>query len=319
MNFILYGKSLEKLIFILVYINIILNNSIPKDKNTTKRKYESFENFVIYFYSFISVIFIYFFIEKYHHNIFIWIIFIWLLTSIIKILHNIKNNSMKLSVDIKKTYTFFSILMCGFLSANMTNNYINALVSLPHLTKEILLLIYLTSKMIIYLFIILVDISILISNLRIELDFLFQFISKRLYSIVNKKIKTRWYNYKLYNKEKKKNNLIIDKIIYFISFPFYFLYNVINIVINYIIIWIAKLILNIANKLSEFDDNRKKVISRILRIALIISLCVVYIICIYNKKIFSNELIEIYSMLSTVILIPLIYDSIKANRILTNK
>ena len=51
-----------------------------------------------------------------------------------------------------------------------------------------------------------------------------------------------------------------------------------------------------------------------IKMSTIISLIIIYIIITYNNNIFSTNTKDILTLLSTVILIPLIYDSIKSNK-----
>ena len=64
----------------------------------------------------------------------------------------------------------------------------------------------------------------------------------------------------------------------------------------------------------NYFNNSSKVIRKTIKISTIISLIIVYIIITYNNNIFSTNTKDIFTLLSTVILIPLIYDSIKSNK-----
>ena len=59
-------------------------------------------------------------------------------------------------------------------------------------------------------------------------------------------------------------------------------------------------------------DNSQKIISKALKISIIFSLLIVYVVTVYNPKIICNNSKDVYNLLVTVILIPIIYDSIKS-------
>lgn len=69
----------------------------------------------------------------------------------------------------------------------------------------------------------------------------------------------------------------------------------------------------IINKFAEYKKSRNLITKRITYISIIISLSLSYIIVILHDKLFLNMTKDIFSYFSTVILIPLIYDSIKNN------
>ena len=105
--------------------------------------------------------------------------------------------------------------------------------------------------------------------------------------------------------------LFIDIIIYVILCPITIIFNLIVPALIIISKIIFKKILILGNKLTHYLDNSSKIIIKALKISIIFSLIVVYGIIIYNPDIIASETKDIYSLLITVILIPLIYDSIK--------
>ena len=87
-----------------------------------------------------------------------------------------------------------------------------------------------------------------------------------------------------------------------------------NIILKLLLTILKKIINNLIKTyhfLLNYDNNRTLIIKTVLKISLIISLILVYICIIYENNIFSNQIKEIYNLISTVILIPIIYDSIK--------
>ena len=59
-------------------------------------------------------------------------------------------------------------------------------------------------------------------------------------------------------------------------------------------------------------NNKNIIIKKATNISIIISLVIVYIITITDSHLFSDNISQIYNFISTVILIPFIYDSIKS-------
>jgi len=92
-----------------------------------------------------------------------------------------------------------------------------------------------------------------------------------------------------------------------------------TLIINIICIFFLKIIKSIKiklNKLLEFItkniNNKNMIVKKATNISIIISLVIVYIITITDSHLFSNNISQIYNFISTVILIPFIYDSIKS-------
>lgn len=315
LNFILYNKIFDTLLLTLAYINLILNNNVDTEilKNIEQEKdnIETFKKNIANFYLYALVIFIFLILRK-NNTIYAIIIVIITLKTIYDIYINIKRDSTNLSINNKRMYTFSTFLFFAFLSSNASAIYINNFYFISHTLKEILLITYLIIKTIAYLFLLLINFSIFISNIKIIFHKrLIKFISK-MDAISNRKFELRLYDFYLYKKYNTNFALIIDKFIYIIAFPIYS----IIILLLYIIInafrILIKTILKILRILSNFDNNRDRIIKQILRIAFIVAFIIVYGITIYNKHIFSNEIIELYNLITTVILIPIIYDSIKS-------
>lgn len=314
LEYVLHSNLFSTLLLTIAYINIILNNNVDSNKTLQKIdrnvKFGKFKRKVLVFYSIILFSLMIFIFIKFH-TIYIVIIGIATIKAIHDIYINIVYDSLNLSIDSKKMYTFSTFLIYVFLSSKATDTYIQNLLFLPHILKEVLLLLYLNIKTMTFIFLILINFSILVSNIKI----LYKKISNKLISKMNilmkKKISFKLYDFYFYKKYKNNFTLIIDKLIYIITLPIL----VITISILYVLVNIFRFIIKIALRtikaLSEFDSRRDIVIKQVLRITLIISLVIVFIISIYSKNIFSTEIIDIYSLITTVILIPIIYDEIK--------
>lgn len=213
-----------------------------------------------------------------------------------------------LSID-DKYYKLWSIyIFFIFFSAKAIPIYYNFLSSLNHNIKEILLIIYLLMKVILFTFFFLTNIAILLSNLNILKPFNIQNIkSNDIY------YKFKNYDFILYQKTHSKLMFTIDILIYFLlSIP--------TIIYNLIII----ICLKIFNKLKlfknyiikiiyKFNDNSNRIIRKITNISIIVAFSTVHIIIIIYSSLFSDKIAQVYNFLATVILIPFIYDSIKSN------
>ena len=121
------------------------------------------------------------------------------------------------------------------------------------------------------------------------------------------------YDFYLYRKYNNKLTKIIDIIIFSIlSIP--------TILLNLIIIICLNAIKIIKNKLFnlfkqlENKDKWNLIIKKSTNISIIIAFIIVYIIMVLFKEQFFPQIIDIFTFLSTVILLPLIYDSIKSNK-----
>ena len=133
------------------------------------------------------------------------------------------------------------------------------------------------------------------------------------------KFENKYFELKLYDFyfSKTKNNkmfFLIDIIIYILSCPFilisYFFFALIVLSSKFLI----RKTLNLYERTIDYFNNSSKIIRKTIKISTIISLIIIYIIITYNNNIFSNNTKDIFNLLSTVILIPLIYDSIKSNK-----
>lgn len=314
-NLILYNNFFISFLSVLLYTNIILTNCTDKSdeeektKNRKQNEIERFKNKTIDLFLvilFIILIYISFKIK----SIFAVFMSFTILLSFGRIFRNYTREALDLDFQSKHNYlagtTFFIILF----SAKSYDIYITSFSVLPHTAKEILLLIYLVLKIIFVVFFILMNFSILISNIQI----IFGKLLSKLFNKI-KKINiiyvSKYYNFYFSSIWNNEFVITIDKTIFFITCPFFM---IINIILKLMITFID-IILNSITKVYKFllnyNDNRDTIIKTIIKISLIISLIIVYICTIYDKTIFSNQIKEIYNLIVTVLLIPIIYDSIK--------
>ena len=311
LNFILNNTIFDYIIIILFFINFILTMIIDlKEQKKELKSLFLLDNIkqikigTMIIAIIISVILTYI---KFSNLIRTIIYFILPAILLIKNIFDTYKKEQSLSIDDKYSKLWSICIFIIFFSSKSIPVYYDFLSPLNHNLKEILLISYLLMKIILFTFIFLINIAILLSNINILKPFKFKD------SKTNGKFyKFKDYNFYFYNKSNSKIYLIIDTLIYFLLSIPTILFNLINIIYlkfctelklfkNYII----KIVYN-------FNNNSNKVIRKITNISIIIAFSIVHIITIINSSLFNDKIVQIYSFLSTVILIPFIYDSIKS-------
>ena len=322
MNFILNSNIFDTLISIFLIINTITTiivsfSEFKKDIKNTKNdnkltKLEWFKLIVNIVYIIIFAIILIIVTNRYKITSYITLLyylsFIWISLKLAK------KNLIDLTTENKMSYIQTTILFTIFFSNKATDIYINSFSTISHTAKEYLLILFLIFKLIFFIYCIIINFSIFISNLSI-------IFKKQLKSMKTTwiKIENTYFELKLYNFYFSRNNnnkifFTIDSIIYILSCPFimilYFIFAIVILSIKFLI----RKILALYTKTINYFNNSSKVIRKTIKISTIISLIIVYIIITYNNNIFSTNTKDIFILLSTVILIPLIYDSIKSNK-----
>ena len=322
MHFILNSNIFDTLISIFLIINTITTiivsfSEFKKDIKSTKNdnkltKLEWFKLIVNIIYIIIfAVIFI---IVANRYKITSYITLLYYLSFIWISLKLAKKNLIDLTTENKMSYIQTTILFTIFFSNKATDIYINSFSMIPHTAKEYLLIFFLIFKLIFFIYCIIINFSIFISNLSIIFKKQLKSIKKILIEIENKYFELKLYNFYFSRNNDNKIFFIIDIIIYILSCPFimilYFIFALVILFINLLI----RRILALYTKTINYFNNSSKVIRKTIKISTIISLIIIYIIITYNNNIFSTNTKDIFTLLSTVILIPLIYDSIKSNK-----
>lgn len=322
MYFLLNSNIFDMLISIFLIINtittiIVYFSEFKKDIKITKNdnKFTKLELFklivnIIYIIIF-AVIFI---IVSNRYKITSYITLLYYLSFIWISLKLAKKNLIDLTTENKMSYIQTTILFTIFFSNKSTNIYINSFSMIPHTAKEYLLIFFLIFKLIFFIYCIIINFSIFISNLSIIFKKQLKSIKKILIEIENKYFELKLYNFYFSRNNNNKIFFIIDIIIYILSCPFimilYFIFALVILSIKFLI----RKILALYTKTINYFNNSSKVIRKTIKVSTIISLIIIYIIITYNNNIFSANTKDIFTLLSTVILIPLIYDSIKFNK-----
>ena len=322
MYFLLNSNIFDMLISIFLIINtittiIVYFSEFKKDIKITKNdnkltKLELFKLIVAIIYIIIfAVIFI---IVSNKYKITSYITLLYYLSFIWISLKLAKKNLIDLTTENKMSYIQTTILFTIFFSNKATNIYINSFSMIPHTAKEYLLIFFLIFKLIFFIYCIIINFSIFISNLSIIFKKQLKSIKKILIEIENKYFELKLYNFYFSRNNNNKIFFIIDIIIYILSCPFimilYFIFALVILSIKFLI----RKTLALYTKTINYFNNSSKVIRKTIKVSTIISLIIIYIIITYNKNIFSANTKDIFTLLSTVILIPLIYDSIKSNK-----
>lgn len=322
MHFILNSNIFDMLILIFLIINtittiIVYFSEFKKDIKSTKNdnkltKLEWFKLIVAIIYIIIFAVIFIIVASKYKITscitLLYYLSFVWISLKLSK------KNLIDLTTENKMSYIQTTILFIIFFSSKTTDIYINSFSPIPHTAKEYLLIFFLIFKLIFFIYCIIINFSIFISNLSIIFRKQLKSIKKILIKVENEYFELKLYNFYFSRNNNNKIFFIIDIIIYILSCPFimilYFIFALVILSINFLI----RKILALYTKTINYFNNSSKVIRKTIKVSTIISLIIIYLIITYNNNIFSANTKDIFTFLSTVILIPLIYDSIKSNK-----
>ena len=322
MYFLLNSNIFDMLISIFLIINTITTTIVSffefeKDIKITKNdnkltKLEWFKLIVNIIYIIIFAVIFIIVANKYKITSYITLLyylsFIWISLKLAK------KNLIDLTTENKMSYIQTTILFTIFFSNKATNIYINSFSMILHTAKEYLLILFLIFKLIFFIYCIIINFSIFISNLSIIFKKQLKSIKKILIKVENKYFELKLYNFYFSRNNNNKIFFIIDIIMYILSCPLimvlYFIFALIILSIKFLI----RKSLTLYTKTINYFNNSSNVIRKTIKISTIISLIIIYIIITYNNNIFSANTKDIFTLLSTVILIPLIYDSIKSNK-----
>lgn len=317
LNFFLFNHIFELIVGIPFIANFLfieyLNNLHTKAKIKAKETFEKIEQYKITILCLVSILATIYIIFNFKNIILTILIFILPLFTLIKSISNIYSNKNDFTLDTKYINITSTIIFIIFFSGYITPVYLDTFANIPHIYKEILLILYLIIKIILFTFLTSINIFILISNINTILK------QKNLKTISDYFIyKEKYfdfidYDFYLYRKYNNKITKIIDIIIFsLLSIPTIILNMIIIIYLNTIKI-IKNKLLNLFKRL-ENKDKWNLIIKKLTNISIIMAFIIVYIIMALFKEKFLSQVIDIFTFLSTVILLPLIYDSIKSNK-----
>lgn len=301
MNLILFKAFfMDKIIYFfltLLTIIIIINEIyLLKKELKTFSEYTKIEKIRIGSIIFgMATIFIFFILltPKYILSFFI-ILFIFL--NSIKVLELFISNNYNFNIDQKHYYLNMTILFLMFFSINSSTFFAQTFSNMNHTLKEIIAILYIIIKLILFFYIIIIDTFITINQIKN-----FKLFKKKSYDLVNKEIKIFFFKEKYFDK-----SFLIIVVIYILS-PLLILINL----IKYLFLKLISSIVSIIIKMSNFENNKETFIKKTIEISTIVSIFITISIVIFNQNFFSSNISEIFKLIATVILIPIIYDNIK--------
>ena len=316
MYFILHSNFFDIIISVLIVLNFIftlilsiddLKKDLNKDNNSnklTKMKLFKFITVIIYV---IAIAIVLMKVAK-KYNVDSYLILLYYFSFAIKLF----SKSIKdLTSENKMSYIVTTSLFLIFFSSNASQVYLNTPLNVQHTIKEYLLLLFLIIKIVFFIFCVIINLSILISNIAILFNKSLKKMKELFSRFLIKKFELQLYDFYLSSKYSKKF-FTLDIIIFIILCPFqiitYFVFASIVLFLRFLL----KKLLSFGNILTNYFDNSQKIISKALKVSIILSLLIVYVVTVYNPKIICNNTKDVYNLLVTVILIPIIYDSIKS-------
>lgn len=309
LNFFKDNPIFYNIILFLFFINFVLTIVLDKKEQKQEKKKESLDT-VIKIKTITMTLAILLFlviISLKAKNYIVTLVFLFIPAFFLtKNLYAIYQNKQTLSIDDKFSILWSMYIFFVFFSTQATQLYNNLFTSLNHYVKETLLICYLLMKMALFIYFLLQNIAILISNITI----LFtprQKINK-LKNILDNFINYDFYLYKKFNSNMA---IIADTIIFFIlSIPTIILYIFKNLLLKPLCDFTIEFVTKIMN---TFISRSNKIIRKTINISIIVIVSLVNIIIIINSSVFSDITKEVFNFVATVILIPFIYDSVKSN------
>lgn len=322
LNFFLSNNIFEAIIVIPFFINIILINYFDnlqnKNESIEKKsiKKESTQNDKIHNYKIMillitSIIVTIYSILKYKEIILAILLIILPLYTLIRTIINTYNNKNDFSLENKYLSITSTSIFIMFFSSYVTPIYLESFANISHIYKEIIFILYMIFKITLFGFLTSTNIFVLISNINSYLKLKNKESISKYFIYKKKTFYFINYDFLLYRKFQKQPTKIIDIIIFtLLSIPTIII-NLTIIIFLYIIKIIKLTLFNLFKKL-ENKNQWNIIIKKVTNISMIIAFIVVYIIMIIFKENFHTQVFEIYTFISTVILLPLIYDSIKS-------
>lgn len=317
LSFFLYNHIFELIIGIFSIINFLsieyLDNLQTKTEIHAKENSDKIHQYKVIILFLILILTTICIVFNFKNIILTILIFILPLITLIKSISNIYSNKNEFTLESKYINITSTTIFIIFFSGYVTPVYLDTFANITHIYKEILLILYLIFKIILFAFLTSTNIFVLISNVNTILS------KKKSKSIsdyfIYKDKSFAFINYDFYLYRKYNNRLtkIIDIIIFsLLSIP--------TIILNLVIIIYFNAVKIVKNKLFnlfkqlENKDKWNLIIKKSTNISIIIAFIIVYIIMTLFKENFSPQIIDIFTFLSTVILLPLIYDSIKSSK-----
>ena len=315
LEFILYNPFFEILLMIPFSLNTItillldykqLNENVKSnDSNDIVRKIKSIVLLAVTITTFFALFYL---LSQYTLVI---ILLFFATISLIKSIINTSKDDNEFSLDTKYFNILSTIIFIFFFTSYVTPVYEIALQGVAHCYKEILLLLFINAKLLLFIYFLLINVFVIISNI-LELTKTYKLKNlNNLVTPININFNSKQYNFVLYNKEKCILNLIIDTLIYTLLALPTLLFNLLIFIFIKIYNCITRIIKRFVVTIDKYLRNRNLITRKSIYIAIAVALLLSYIIIVKNRQIFSNETKEIFNCISTAFLIPIIYDYIR--------
>ena len=231
--------------------------------------------------------------------------------AIIMAFKNRKKNINEFTNENRSYYMTITLAYQIFFSSDATLVYIKTFSMINHTIKEYMVIAFLIIKLLFFIFCVIINLSILTSSIMTIFKKQIKFIIIKIDNYINKEFELKFYNLNISNNGKNKKTLIIDIPIYILLCPIFI---ILNTIIGGIIIvsrYVLKKVVIMSKIISEYLNNSSIFVLKAIKISVIISLTIIYIVLVYNEGVIDVKTREIYNLIITVILIPLVYDSIK--------
>lgn len=161
LNFFLYNHIFELIVGIPFIANFLfieyLDNMQTKTKVQAKEKFDKIRHYKVTILFLASILATIYIVSNFKNIILTILIFILPLFTLIKSVSNIYSNKNDFTLDTKYINVTSTIIFIIFFSGYVTPVYLEIFANIPHMHKEILLILYLIIKIILFVFLTSVD------------------------------------------------------------------------------------------------------------------------------------------------------------------
>ena len=312
LDIVINTKSLDTCFLTLCFFNILIivvnkfkirRNNVQNINYTNNEK--SWVNYIQFFWAITISLAIFIIISKLSHNFFISLIIVVFLIRLF--IRTVRTDVFYSNLENKYSCVVCSLILINFFTYNNYDIYLHSFQNVSHSWKEVLLITFIVLKIISYVYFIILNISIFFSFFK------FSKLLTRLSMLISKLLNlTRKIVSSLSDFQKKISSDIFSlksAIIYFLFYPIFIIITVIINLLLMIVIYLTKGIVSLFNICDKYTKQSKFFVWIIVKISLIFSLVFTYFVII-SSPLFSEKVINAYNYLSTVILIPILLDSL---------
>lgn len=289
----------------MVVVDIELANKSLRN-GQAKSKIEKFKTL----YFIISYIFIMDVVRRFElaHTAFILFMLLYFL---IKTMEHLKNKKIDFNQENVPVYVFSTVLYIVFFNPIITDAYIKVFSGCSHIVKEILFLVFLNLKILFCCFSLLINISVFFGFYKKDLKRWGENIALKKKTMQGKEYDAIIYKTPLYDKFKLKVWLAVDVIIYILTTPFCIVLTTLKYILVRSKYGIMVTVNWLLQKINKYYEESNIHVVKIIKIMTIFTLLLTNSIVVFQSNIFSEKLANTFGFISSVILIPLIYDQLK--------